>query len=65
MKTKVVVLGLIKNKKIFNAISEKMNSLLGNEETQSHSSYNNNNNMALTVYHASVQEDEIPVQHCE
>lgn len=29
LKTKVVVLGLVKNKKIFGAISHKMNSLSG------------------------------------
>lgn len=63
MKAKVAVLGLIKNKKIFGAISHKMNSLFGHEECQSHSS----NNMALTVYHASAA-NEMPcevLQHSE
>ena len=53
MKAKVVVLGLINNKKIFGAISHKMNSLFGHEESQSH-------NMDLTVlYHVFAADDEI------
>lgn len=63
MKSKIAVLGLIKNKKLYVAISQKMNSLFGHEESQSYSS----NNMALTVYHASAS-DEMPcevLQQCE
>lgn len=65
MKSKVAVLGhiknkkifgLIKSKKIFGAISGKMNSLFGHEEKQRQ--YSSDNNMALMAYHASQPEDE-------
>lgn len=65
MKSKVAVLGhiknkkifgLIKSKKIFGAISGKMNSLFGHEEKQRQ--YSSDNNMALMAYHASQPDDE-------
>lgn len=75
MKSKVAVLGhiknkkifgLIKSKKIFGAISGKMNSLFGYEEKQRQ--YSSDNNMALMAYHASQPDDERfceVLQQCE
>lgn len=66
MKTKIVVLGLIKNKKIFAAISHKMNSLFGLEDSEGQ--YSSDNNTSLTMYYASTPVDEMPcedLQHCE
>lgn len=75
MKSKVAVLGhiknkkifgLIKSKKIFGAISGKMNSLFGHEEKQRQ--YSSDNNMALMAYHASQPDDERfceVLQQCE
>jgi len=53
LKTKIAVLGLIKNKKIFGAISHKMNSLFGLEESRGH--YSSDNNTFAPV-------DEIPCE---
>lgn len=60
MKAKVVVLGLINNKKIFGTISHKMNSLFGHEESQK--PYSSNNNMPLTVYDDFAPADEMPCE---
>lgn len=66
MKTKISVLGLIKNKKIFGAISHKMNSLFGLEENEG--LYSSDSNRSLTKYYASTPVDEMPceaLQQCE
>lgn len=60
LKTKIAVLGLIKNKKIFGAISHKMNSLFGLEESRRQ--YSSDNNTALTMYYALAPVDEIPCE---
>jgi len=60
MKTKIVVLGLIKNKKVFAAISHKMNSLFGLEDSQGQ--YSSDNNTSLTMYYASTPVDEMPCE---
>jgi len=60
LKTKIAILGHIKNKKIFGAISHKMNSLFGLEESRGN--YSSDNNTALTTYYAFAPVDEIPCE---
>eukprot|EP01018_Ginkgo_biloba_P017889 Gb_28400 [translate_table: standard] len=65
MKCKVVMLGLMKNKKMFGAISHRVNAMFsaGHEEDGRSSSKDEQN--ALTVYRATTDVMPSTQQHCE